>query len=339
MCDRLLVLKLYFDMMQAEGSLNCNLTPSQWIIVGHVRDLLKPLMQAQKVLEGEKYVTLSFVLGIIFGIRKGLSEIASNEDTLESIRSLATKMLADFIKHWGSGDEDIVFAENETTGLYNRLKGLSKLTMMASALDPRTKMLMGIPTEDQEHLWKLIHCEMTKIKTAEEELNHRNENLIPTVLPLAVVDLVDEEKDFYSILMEHGQDNYEAQQQIPTDDILIDAQVDAEIAFYKALQFLQGRKTAEDGSIIYLNPLEWWKNESAKLPILSKLARRVLCIPATSAPSERVFSAAGLTIANRRASLNVENAAALIFLHESWSEVEKIEKFRDQEEKATKSSR
>lgn len=214
MCDRLLVLKLYFDMMQAEGSLNSNLTPSQWITVGHVRDLLKPFMQAQKVLEGEKYVTLSFVSGIIFGIRKGLSEIASNEDTLESIRSLATKMLADFIKRWGSGDEDTVFAENETTGLYNRLKGLSKLTMMASALDPRTKMLMGIPTEDQEHLWKLIHCEMTKIKTAEEELNHRNENLTPTVLPLAVVDLVDEEEDFNSILMEHGQDNYEAQQQI-----------------------------------------------------------------------------------------------------------------------------
>ena len=56
--------------------------------------------------------------------------------------------------------------------------------------------------------------------------------------------------------------------------------------------------------------------------------RRVLCIPATSAPSERVFSAAGLTIANRRASLNAENAAALIFLHDSWGVVEKLEELK-----------
>ena len=59
-----------------------------------------------------------------------------------------------------------------------------------------------------------------------------------------------------------------------------------------------------------------------------KLARRYLCIPATSAPSERVFSAAGLTIAKDRASLNPETADALIFLHESWDVVESYLKTR-----------
>ena len=336
MCDRLLVLRLYFDMMQAEGDLNCNLTPTQWTTVEHVRNLLKPFMQAQKVLEGEKHVTLSFVPGIVYGIRKGLSEIFEKEDTLASIRSLAEKMLTDFVKRWGSGNEDTVFIENETTGLYNRLKGLSKLTMMASALDPRTKMLMGIPSEDQDRLWRLIHFEMTKIKTIEDELNPRNEIAGPAVPPHAAAQPADEDEDFYSLLMVHGQDNYEIQQQLPIDDIPVEAQVDAEIAFYKALQFLQGKKTAEDGTTTYLNPLEWWRNKTAKLPIMSKLARRVLCIPATSAPSERVFSAAGLTIANRRASLNAENAAALIFLHESWSEVEKLEKCKAGDAKAAK---
>ena len=39
--------------------------------------------------------------------------------------------------------------------------------------------------------------------------------------------------------------------------------------------------------------------------------------PATSAPSERLFSSAGLTIANNRARLAGDNAARLIFLHDA----------------------
>lgn len=62
------------------------------------------------------------------------------------------------------------------------------------------------------------------------------------------------------------------------------------------------------------DPLLWWKANEFRFPILAKLARRTLCVPATSAPSERVFSAAGLTIANNRARLNGDLAAAQIFL-------------------------
>ena len=50
-----------------------------------------------------------------------------------------------------------------------------------------------------------------------------------------------------------------------------------------------------------------------------------MCIPSTSAPSERVFSTAGHTITKLRASLNSANAADVIFLHESW-EVYEAEK-------------
>jgi hypothetical protein len=46
----------------------------------------------------------------------------------------------------------------------------------------------------------------------------------------------------------------------------------------------------------YTCPLTWWKFNERKYKLLSKLAARVLCILATSAPSEHVFSTVGLTI-------------------------------------------
>ena len=35
--------------------------------------------------------------------------------------------------------------------------------------------------------------------------------------------------------------------------------------------------------------LEWWKENANKYPLLAKIAREFLCIPPTSAPSERLF--------------------------------------------------
>ena len=41
------------------------------------------------------------------------------------------------------------------------------------------------------------------------------------------------------------------------------------------------------------DPLVWWKENQGHYPRLSMLARKYLCITATSSPSERVFSTGG----------------------------------------------
>uniref|UniRef100_A0A1X7T819 HAT C-terminal dimerisation domain-containing protein n=1 Tax=Amphimedon queenslandica TaxID=400682 RepID=A0A1X7T819_AMPQE len=55
------------------------------------------------------------------------------------------------------------------------------------------------------------------------------------------------------------------------------------------------------------NVLDWWRVNSSKYPLLASLAKRYLSTPATSVPAERIFSAAGLTVNQQRASLSPEN--------------------------------
>jgi len=78
MCDWLLRLKMYLCLLENEVALTCNLTDLQWCIVCDLHILLKTFMIAQKLLEGQTYVTIILVPYIIYKIRKGLQEAMSN---------------------------------------------------------------------------------------------------------------------------------------------------------------------------------------------------------------------------------------------------------------------
>ena len=63
-----------------------------------------------------------------------------------------------------------------------------------------------------------------------------------------------------------------------------------------------------------INPLDVWIRHSGSYPILTKLARRYLGVPATSVPVERLFSEAGELISTKRNSLLLENANMFLCL-------------------------
>lgn len=63
------------------------------------------------------------------------------------------------------------------------------------------------------------------------------------------------------------------------------------------------------------NPLSWWKSREKMYPHLAKIAKKVLCVPATSVPSERIFSKAGQLISDRRSRLKPSNVETILFLN------------------------
>lgn len=63
------------------------------------------------------------------------------------------------------------------------------------------------------------------------------------------------------------------------------------------------------------DPLDWWRCHQTNFPRIAKLAQQYyLCIPATSAPSERVFSSGGNIVTCHRAALKPDAVDRLVFL-------------------------
>ncbi|KAK7137431.1 hypothetical protein R3I93_017500 [Phoxinus phoxinus] len=65
------------------------------------------------------------------------------------------------------------------------------------------------------------------------------------------------------------------------------------------------------------DPLQWWKDNEEEFPRLAKLAQKILCIPATSVASERLFSSSGNIQTVFRSSLKPDKLNMLVFLHKN----------------------
>ncbi|XP_011408502.2 PREDICTED: zinc finger BED domain-containing protein 1-like [Amphimedon queenslandica] len=63
------------------------------------------------------------------------------------------------------------------------------------------------------------------------------------------------------------------------------------------------------------NPLLWWKENQHRFPRLMQIAKKYLCIPGSSVPSERLFSKAGQLVSERRNRLKPKNIDLLLFLN------------------------
>ena len=64
-----------------------------------------------------------------------------------------------------------------------------------------------------------------------------------------------------------------------------------------------------------INSLKYWRVNSGRFPLLSKLAIEIYSCPATTAGIERVFSVAGHLIGARATTMKDENFEKKLFCH------------------------
>uniref|UniRef100_A0A8D8Z989 Zinc finger BED domain-containing protein 1 n=2 Tax=Cacopsylla melanoneura TaxID=428564 RepID=A0A8D8Z989_9HEMI len=102
--------------------------------------------------------------------------------------------------------------------------------------------------------------------------------------------------------------------------------------FDKALERSMGQTNPTSASIVQLdryiqemplgrheNPLVWWEERKKIYPGLYKIAKRRLCIVATSVPCERIFSKTGLIMNDRRNRLRASKLSQIVFLNHNWN--------------------
>ena len=85
-----------------------------------------------------------------------------------------------------------------------------------------------------------------------------------------------------------------------------DAWLDEEVRLYLMEPIIDRRKG---------DPLQWWKQNEQRFKLLAKQARKFLCAPPSSVPSERVFSEISLIYSKNRRRLTGQHAEQLCFLH------------------------
>lgn len=268
----------------------------------------------QQFMEGE-HVTTSFVPYLVSFIRSHLNTMCKtyapeNEVLLDlkastklSVFECVARMRNIFEDRWGSGEPGSVYSEHLTRGYRQIRKGLPKITMLAAAIDPRTKKLKGIPPDDRKSVWDALHQYVVECTPAQDS-NISQPGVDPTRLEFQdslFGDLSDAEEDMFDVFESH------------------DETLERELNAYRNQAHLSHSATCPG------DPLLWWKQREGLYPNLAKAARKLLCIPATSAASERLFSKAGNIVTDLRCSLRPDHVEELLFLKSAWSKVEEYE--------------
>ena len=244
--------------------------------------VLTPLREMTDTLSGEKSVSISAVKPLLRHICDTVLLRKEGDSTLTT--EMKQKIRNDLTSRYSDPDTD-------------------HLLTVSTFLDPRFKHV-SLPGNE-------IDCEMFKdtVKMELEELlteqgigvDTIEENTQPDqpTGPIPLIPPLTKKRKVSSLskILGQSQATSTSTSQSPSD------KMKHEIECYTRLPVLE----------VDSNALDWWKREADQLTYLSMLARKYLCVCATSVAAERVFSTGGKVVTVSRSSLKPEKVDQLVF--------------------------
>ena len=340
-CSSMIILKQAIISLEDKTPESCHMSNTDWLVIQCATVVLEPFMMVQELLEGEKYVTISLIIPLIYDLRNKLKRVVDlytlicngSDATGVALKVLptATKMLEVFNEKFGDGSRICSYDE----GPRRQPRGFFPDQVCATALDPRTKDLVGVPESEKQTVWDLLKQRVVS-RMMQVQAQSMTVGAGPSPPEVTASDTVPVPQKRAQMVLQSifNAPSQPSMPNLPQPEMsiqsLYEGVVAEEISRYRAevpLQFFDDNGVAQ-------SPLDWWRRNEKLYPSLSKYAKRVLAIPATSAPSERVFSVAGQIVTKKRARLTGDAVTLLVWLKGAWEAVDEYVK-----EKASKKRR
>ena len=311
-CHRLIELKAsLLALEQVEDGIyippDIRLTSDEWSILETCVSILEPFMDAEKTLEGEKYVTASLTIPILFIIRRAIETQIDSQVISAETRVNIVSLLQAFEQRFGTFDSTLRPTHEEfgnaIEGFHRQPRGFTESQCLASLLDIRTKSRFWLPSRDHPRLNDVL---IRKAVELHSSVSPPRPALAST--PVAILPSTTSGVSF---------DAFSPQLAIlgavmPDADVDLRSECTRELLLYHAVP-------QSIGCINATNPLEWWRTNASKFPMLARVARNCLQTPSTTGSSERLFSESGLVSTKKRNRLLHERVEELVFLKQWYT--------------------
>ena len=279
---------------------NCVFNFDEHTVVECLVQILDPFEKATTIVCSETTPTIQKVLPMV---RKLFLAVEIKEDDTAIIKKVKEKISLEMTK---------------------RTKPES-ISLLGSALNPFAKDLTFLSQKDRETAHKLLRDILmplnVTLKVENEVDQPQEENPQPQEDNPPKLPFLPTLEDSDSVEEIDACPPSKKKKSVDTDDWLADiictgvTKVDNSAAAEMELNRYFGCRITE--SDYNLTLLEWWKKNESYFPRLSQVAKKYLAVPASSVPSERVFSTAGEIVNKKRCRLHFENVDLLIFLNKN----------------------
>jgi hypothetical protein len=277
------------------GKHDVDLSADDWLALPPLIDMLEPLAEAVRTLEGEKYVTLSTAWPIILSLRVTFSP--GNEAYQRFVQAIDRTPLVyrvplhnflDFIAH----------------DLQVRFVAVPDLCKVATLMDPRFAALDFVDGNTRTSVqWAAMHMHAEDCKLCQQQLQQQQQVQQPQQQQQQQQQPPQQQQPQQPPPQQEAQPFWARLRRAPGAGACGDCTFRQQLTSYVLEQVAD-----------HTNPLHWWRDNAARYPLLAVLARRVLCVPASSAPSERVFSHLNIVVEKRRSSILAGRAGKIALM-------------------------